>query len=430
MNVIDFDNVWKKFKRGEKNNSLRDAIPYYFKMIAPWKTVKAADSLSLESSEFWSLSGVSFSVKENDILGIIGPNGAGKSTILKLLSKIMQPNRGTIRIEGRLSALIEVTAGFHPDLTGRENIYLNGTILGMSKKEIDTKFDEIVEFSGLKEFINTPVKRYSSGMFSRLGFSVAAHMDPDILLVDEVLSVGDIAFQGKCIRKMKELLGSGATIVLVSHDLALVQNLCKRVILLDGGTIMKEGPAEEIIPFYQNIVYKKSEDDLRREIETSRHKVMVNDSSAMRITDIAINGEKKKERFKVNEALTITVSYEAFEKIPAPVFMLEILRSDGILCCASSSAADGFPIESVEGRGTVNIIMGDLGLAPSVYLLKISVWDKDQLHPYDVRKNNILRFEHAEQKKNMQNGIFIKKFTWEYRPPPSLYKATAAGEVN
>jgi lipopolysaccharide transport system ATP-binding protein len=239
MNVIEFTNVWKKFKRGEKLNSLRDALPYYFSQSLPWNRDRKRPDRNqvLEQSEFWSLEDVSFDVPKGDILGIIGPNGAGKSTILKLLSKIMIPNRGTMTINGRLSALIEVTAGFHPDLTGRENVFLNGTILGMSRKEIDTKFDDIVEFSGLKEFIDTPVKRYSSGMYSRLGFSVAAHMDPDILLVDEVLSVGDIAFQSKSTRKMKELIGSGATIVLVSHDLALIQNLCRRVILLDAGKI-------------------------------------------------------------------------------------------------------------------------------------------------------------------------------------------------
>src|SRR3989338_5611288 len=237
MNVIEFENVWKKFKKGEKFNSLRDSIPAFFKSLAGNKS----DDI-LAEKEFWAVKGVSFNVKKADVIGIMGPNGAGKSTILKLLSRIIIPNKGAMRINGRLSALIEVTAGFHPELTGRENIYLNGTILGMKKREIDQKFDEIVEFSGISEFIDTPVKRYSSGMYSRLGFSVAAHVNPDVLLVDEVLSVGDIAFRAKCAQKMRELLKSGATIVLVSHQLSLIQNLCKRVILLDQGEIIMDGP--------------------------------------------------------------------------------------------------------------------------------------------------------------------------------------------
>ena len=197
MNSVEFYNVWKKFRKGEKFNSLRDAIPALFSRL----TDAHADE-PLKEKEFWALCDVSFAVGKGEVVGVMGPNGAGKSTILKLLSKIMYPTKGEMKVNGRLSALIEVTAGFHPELTGRENVYLNGTILGMRKREIDRKFDQIVEFSGISEFIDTPVKRYSSGMYSRLGFSVAANMNPDILLVDEVLSVGDMAFQAKCSQKM------------------------------------------------------------------------------------------------------------------------------------------------------------------------------------------------------------------------------------
>ena len=175
----------------------------------------------------------------------------------------MSPTKGKMTIKGRLSALIEVTAGFHPELTGRENVYLNGTILGMKRKEIDRKFDEIVAFSEVEDFIDTPVKRYSSGMYSRLGFSVAAHMDPEILIVDEVLSVGDVAFQSKCAQKMRELMASGATILLVSHQISMIQSLCNRVILLHHGQLIKDGPTEEVIPYYQNITFKKNEEEFQ-----------------------------------------------------------------------------------------------------------------------------------------------------------------------
>jgi lipopolysaccharide transport system ATP-binding protein len=243
--ALEFNDVWKKFKRGEKFHSLRDLIPAMTKRL-----FLGNHRGELEEQEFWALQGVSFQVRRGEALGVIGPNGAGKSTILKLLSGIMRPNKGEIKVNGRLSALIEVGAGFHPDLTGRENIYLNGAILGMKKSEIDKKFDEIVEFSGVQEFIDTPVKQYSSGMYARLGFSVAAHVNPDILLVDEVLSVGDLQFQEKCINKMLSLKEEGIPIVFVSHNLQSIQLLCKRAILLRIGKISKEGSVETVLSEY------------------------------------------------------------------------------------------------------------------------------------------------------------------------------------
>src|SRR3989338_1868091 len=197
MYSVEFNNVWKKFNKGEKVYALRDLIPQMTKrMFTPNKD-------ALKQEEFWAVKDVSFKIKKGEVLGIIGPNGAGKSTILKLLSQIMKPTKGEFVAHGRLSALIEVTAGFHPDFTGRENIYFNAAILGMKKKDIDAKFDQIVDFSGIEEFIDTPVKRNSSGMTARLGFAIAAHVDPEILLVDEVLSVGDKTFQSKCTQKMR-----------------------------------------------------------------------------------------------------------------------------------------------------------------------------------------------------------------------------------
>ena len=195
-------------------------------------------------------SDLSFEVKRGEAFGIIGPNGAGKSTALKVLSRIMKPTKGRIVIKGRLSALIEVTAGFHPDLTGRENIFLHGTILGMTKREIESKLDQIIAFSGIEEFIDTPVKRYSSGMFARLGFSVAAHVDPEVLIVDEVLSVGDYLFQQKCVKRMKEVMRNGATVLFVSHNLKIVSEFCNRCLLLEKGRTVTTGAAQEVISAY------------------------------------------------------------------------------------------------------------------------------------------------------------------------------------
>jgi len=243
--VLEFNHVWKKFRKGEKYDSLRDLIPAMAKRI-----FLGNNNDGLQEKEFWAIRDVSFQVRRGEALGIIGPNGAGKSTVLKLLSNILRANKGDIKIIGRISGLIEIGAGFHQDLTGRENIYLNGAILGMEKREINRKFDEIVEFSGLKEFIDTPVKRYSSGMNARLGFSVAAHINPDILLVDEVLSVGDWGFQRKCIEKMKSHIRDGVTIIFVSHNMQAVSILCPRALLLDRGSVVVSGQTKLVVRKY------------------------------------------------------------------------------------------------------------------------------------------------------------------------------------
>src|ERR1019366_4038779 len=202
--ALRMEQVYKKFRKGEVYNSLRDLLP-----ALTGKMFRQQELSEKDKREFWALRDISFEVKRGEALGIIGHNGAGKRTILKILSRIMKPTKGDLVVNGRLSALIEVSAGFHQDLTGRENIFLNGTILGMTKREIESKLDPIIAFSELEEFIDTPVKRYSTGMYARLGFSVAAHVDPEVLIVDEVLSVGDYVFQNKCVQRMKEVLASG-----------------------------------------------------------------------------------------------------------------------------------------------------------------------------------------------------------------------------
>jgi lipopolysaccharide transport system ATP-binding protein len=246
---VRFDRVTKKFRRGEWSKALRDAIPAFLGGL-----MRGRDPETLEADEFYSLRDVSFEVRAGECLGVIGPNGAGKSTTLKLASRILKANQGRVTVKGRVCALIEVGAGFHPDLTGRENIFLNGAILGMRRREIAARFDEIVDFSGMEQFIDTPVKRYSSGMYSRLGFSVAAFMDPDVLLLDEVLSVGDMAFGHKCQRKIQEILRSNAAVIFVSHHLPQVRAICDRAIVLAGGRIDFEGSPDDAIHRYHEIL--------------------------------------------------------------------------------------------------------------------------------------------------------------------------------
>jgi lipopolysaccharide transport system ATP-binding protein len=246
---VVFEDVWKKFRRGERHDSLRDLVPALVRRALG----RAKPAPELSNSEFWAVQGVSFEVKPGEALGIIGPNGAGKSTTLKLLNRILKPTRGRCELRGRVGALIEVAAGFHPDLTGRENIFLQGAILHMKRREVAAKFDQIVEFAGLQEFIETPVKRYSSGMNARLGFSIAAHLEPDVLLIDEVLSVGDMGFQQRCIDRMADFKKQGATIVFVSHNLQAVANLCDRALYLHGG-VRALGPARDVIEQYVRAV--------------------------------------------------------------------------------------------------------------------------------------------------------------------------------
>jgi ABC-type polysaccharide/polyol phosphate transport system ATPase subunit len=243
---VHFDSVWKKFRRGVKHDSLRDLVPAAARSLFG----RQAPRRSLARDEFWALRDVSFEVAPGSALGIIGPNGAGKSTVLKLLIGILRPNRGMARIEGRTGALIEIAAGFHQDLTGRENVYLQGAIMGMKRAEIARQFDRIVEFAELAEFIDTQVKRYSSGMNARLGFAIAAHLDPEVLIIDEVLAVGDRAFQRKAFDRLAEIARRSIPVVIVSHQLDRVAALCSEAILLDRGRVVMTGTAADCIARY------------------------------------------------------------------------------------------------------------------------------------------------------------------------------------
>src|SRR5208282_1754805 len=245
--ALRMEHIYKKFRKGETYNSLRDLLP-----AITGKMFRAQELNAKDQREFWALQDISFEVKKGEALGIIGRNGAGKSTALKILCRIMKPTKGRMLVNGRLSALIEVTAGFHPDLTGKENIFLHGTILGMNKREIQSKLDQIIAFSGIEEFIDTPVKRYSSGMYARLGFSVAAHVDPEVLIVDEVLSVGDYLFQQKCMERMKEVTRTGTAVLFVSHNLRSIAEFCNGCLLLEHGRLVMSGSPNDVIQRYMN----------------------------------------------------------------------------------------------------------------------------------------------------------------------------------
>ncbi len=244
--LVVFDGIWKKFRRGELHDSLRDLVPAMMGSLLRRRQPRGR----MAANEFWALQDVSFEVGPGDALGIIGPNGAGKSTVLKILTKIVQPTRGGYRVQGRIGALIELAAGFHPDLTGRENVHLQGAVMGMSPGQINRRFDEIVAFSGIEEFIDTPIKRYSSGMNARLGFAIAAHLDPEVLIIDEVLAVGDISFQLKAFDRIKTLVGTGIPVVIVSHQMNRISELCSSALVLDHGRAVRSGSPAECVAEY------------------------------------------------------------------------------------------------------------------------------------------------------------------------------------
>jgi ABC-type polysaccharide/polyol phosphate transport system ATPase subunit len=243
---VILDGVWKKFRRGERHDSLRDLIPATARALLGRQSKNA----ELEEQEFWALRDVSFEVNPGDAIGLIGPNGAGKSTTLKMLTRILRPTKGHIEVRGRVGALIEIAAGFHPDLTGRENVFLQGSIMGMRQAEIGRKFDEIVEFAGVSEFIDTPVKRYSSGMNARLGFAIAAHLEPDVLFIDEVLAVGDFRFQSRAFAKVAELVRREIPVVVVSHQLDQIARLCTAAVLFERGRVAFAGRTVEALAHY------------------------------------------------------------------------------------------------------------------------------------------------------------------------------------
>ena len=275
--VIHAEGLGKRYRidaQQERYKTFQDTVVRTITMPARvTRRLLRRDPLRAAKPDFWALKDVSFDIREGDVVGIIGRNGAGKSTLLKILSRITEPTEGSAIIHGRVGALLEVGTGFHPELSGRENIYLNGSILGMSRHEIERKLDEIIDFAGTEKFIDTPVKRYSSGMSLRLGFAVAAHLEPDVLIVDEVLAVGDMEFQKKCLGKMQEVAGQGRTVLFVSHNLAAVKNLCTRGFVLNSGSIVFDGSVGQALQMYQGMLEAPPDTNSNKRFQVSNIRI-------------------------------------------------------------------------------------------------------------------------------------------------------------
>ena len=362
---LRLNHVFKRFRRGERHDSLRDLIPSLVK-----RAVSRDRERALAAEEFWVLNDISFELKKGETLGIIGHNGAGKSTMLKHLSGIMEPTRGSIEVNGRLSALIEVGAGFHPDLTGRENVFLNGVILGMSRAEVKRKFDEIVEFAGLEEFIDTPVKRYSSGMFARLGFSVAAHLEPDILVIDEVLSVGDFAFQRKGLEKMRAIAKSGATVIFVSHNLQAVAEFCQRGILLERGRVIADGPTDQVVRRYLDTAAIHDDRPARGPVRIAKTTIR--------------SAEGQTGRFAAGQKARVSVTLDAIAATEKVAVVIDVFNTEFYEVFNTSSERLGCPPLSLAAgeRATCDFDV-ELNLGPGTYYLGVYLYRYDVEREYD-----------------------------------------------
>ena len=343
------------------------------------------------SSEFWALKNIDITIEKGKTVGFIGRNGSGKSTLLKLISRILYPDGGSIEACGKISTLIELGSGFHPELTGRENVYINASILGFSREEVNRKFKDIVNFSGLEEFIDNPVKTYSSGMYVRLGFSVAINIDPDVLLVDEVLAVGDETFQKKCIKKIQELKKAGKTIVFVSHDLGSVEDLCDQVFLLHNGRVVTEGKPVEVISEYHKLLIGSSELQVREErIMPEASAVVANNkqrwgSKEIEITEVVFLDKNGKETnfIKTGEKFRVRICYNAHSKVEKPVFGIAVYSDRGVHITGPNTKKQNFPIDSVEGAGYVEYETESLPLLPGTYLFTAAIYDLSGLQAFD-----------------------------------------------
>jgi ABC-type polysaccharide/polyol phosphate transport system ATPase subunit len=416
MTIIRMANVSKCFHiQPDRPRSFQDLALGFFRR-----------SQRRPREEFWALKDVSFTVDAGETLGIIGSNGSGKSTCLKLLTRIIEPTSGTVQVQGRVSALLELGAGFHPELTGRENVFLNGSVLGMRRREMARRFDDIVAFAELERFIDVPVKFYSSGMYVRLAFATAINVDPDILLVDEVLAVGDQSFQDKCLERIHELQARGVTIVYVSHGLDAVRSLCTRTLWLDDGVLREHGFTDMVITRYVEHVHAREEEhDLQRREQERRvrngtqattdlveggsetkqaqpnpegaDQVLVDGIRRFRqrwgtreaeIVDVRLLNQEGRDSLALTtgQPATIVIRYRAHTCIQDPVFGVAVYRDDGLHIGGSNTFLADLAIPEIEGEGEMRYKIDRLSLLEGTFYLSVALHDADQTHTYDYHE--------------------------------------------
>lgn len=374
--LLSVENVSKKFCR-----SLKKSLWYGVKDLGNELIGRSSNHSQLRKDEFWAVDDISLNLMRGETLGLIGHNGAGKTTILRMLNGLIKPDLGMIEVRGRMQALIALGAGFNPVLTGRENIYVNASVLGFSKAEIDRRFDEIVAFSGIEEFIDMPVRSYSSGMTVRLGFSVAAHLEPDILLVDEVLAVGDLAFRTKCQVRIQEMKNSGVAIILVSHNLHTISHVCTRAITLDRGRILYDGDTEEAIDVYRSSLMDRNE-GMEDNLRAGTGELRINE-----VTILDSYGTEKQE-FEIGDPVKIRITFEAHEPVTNPVFNIVLHVLNGHQVTGIRTDFDNLQLGVLDGPGIIDIEIPQLNLLPNIYTLDAVIFHNDGYTFFD-RVNKI-----------------------------------------
>lgn len=399
MAAIIVKNVTKQFRiYKEKNSTLKERFLY---------------ARRTKYSEFLALDNVSLTINKGETIGLIGKNGSGKSTLLKMMTKILYPDQGTIRVEGRVSSLLELGAGFHPDFSGRENIYMNASILGLSKKEIDDRMDDIIRFSELEEFIDHPIRSYSSGMYMRLAFSVAINVEPDVLLVDEVLAVGDASFQRKCLKRLRDLKRRGVTIVFVSHDLGVMERLCDKIYWINDGIIKEEGDPKRCIDAY--LAYMHLQEEHRHFEEESMIEMKENLQSTgeisptsdtigidseflgerwgtkeVEIINIRMKDKDGNERFVLHtgDAVQISMDYVIRQRPESIVFGVGFFTLENICCYGTNTFIEKIKMDNLPLKGRMLFTISDVNLLPGTYRLDVAAHSDDGV-PYDYQRNSM-----------------------------------------
>jgi len=390
--AVSVENVWKYFRLyHEKNQYLKSTL---------------LRGRRARYDEFWALKGVDFEIPFGSTFGIIGSNGSGKSTLLKCLAGILSPDKGSVSCNGRMAALLELGAGFHPDLSGRENIYLNGAILGMTRSEIDRKLEEIIDFSGLEKFVDTPVKNYSSGMVVRLGFAVATNVDPEILIIDEVLAVGDESFQHRCHEKIESFRQEGRTIILVSHGLMQVAQLCSTVAWLEKGVIQEIGPSYEVIGRYAGQSHDaapKIEGEIGE--RWGSHEAEITRAEFVNADGVPVHV------LKTGEPISLQIDYTAHMPIKEPVFGIRITHLHGTNVWGSNTKRMGFQPTTLNNSGTITLNIPELPILAGTYDLTIALTDQHETYEYDHWERRV-RFD-VVQYNSFDEGLIQIEANWQ-----------------
>jgi lipopolysaccharide transport system ATP-binding protein len=420
--LIQFDHVSKRF-------ALHRDRPRSFREMFVRLRRRHNPMVSDDPETLWALRDVSFTIDPGETVGLIGPNGAGKSTTFKLISRIFAPTSGRISVNGRVAALLELGMGFHPDLSGRDNVFLSGALIGMSRVEMKRKFDAIVAFSELEAFIDVPVKHYSSGMFARLAFAVSIHLEPEALLVDEVLAVGDQAFQQKCLDRIAELREAGVTICMVSHALDTIRMMCTRAIWFDHGRVRADGGTEAVVRHYLDQLASTEAQRLAAAQTNSGNSTHRWGTRRVEITRVYLTDGEGQERiiFETGEPLIINLDYYAPAPLPAPVFGLAIHRNDGLHLCGPNTGFGKAARPTVSGHGTVRYMVPHLTLLDGLYHISVAVVNQTDTETYDYH-DRLYSFRVQNSGARAREHLGVLTLRGEWQPAAQTEALAPAGE--